>query len=486
MIDNNQKKSKEINYSNELSIMDGKSPPQSVEFEKLVIGSLLIDKRASDQVVFLFGSNADIFYDPRHVIIYEAIFNLLNRKIPLDMMTLIMELRKKEKLHEAGGDMYIIDLTMGVSSSAHIDYHCRILMEKYFARQMQNKCANTVVDLYREGTDVFESLNGLRNTVQDLESLITSAKENVTAKLAHDQMLENYKRNEKPAVPINYTSLTKELDGFNEGDFIVLGARPSIGKTAVALNLAIRTAQQNISTVMFCLEMSSMQMHQRTTANVCDVSFYQLNRKLLNDKDLQKLYGPEAGNLEKMPLEYDETKNLFQLLSRIRVLANRGFKFFVIDYIQIITTTGMKFGSREQEIAFISRSLKALALELKIVILALAQVGREVEKRGVKRPVISDLRESGALENDADIVCLLYRPEFYGIKEWDDDRTPTDHEIELQFAKYRNGSPFVKKMKFWGDRMRLTDLGEITEVYQNPARTFNDTEETEDDGNFDY
>ena len=280
-----------------------------------------------------------------------------------------------------------------------------------------------------------------------------------TAKNAHFEMMENYKRKEPPTVPVNYKDLNNNLEGFNAGDVVILGARPSIGKTAIALNFAVRTAAQNIPTCVFCLEMSALQMHQRVTANFCDVSFYRLNRKILNDGEIQKLYTDNAADLEKMPLEYDETKNLFQILSRIRVLAKKGFKFFVIDYLQIITTDGMKFGSREQEIAFISRSLKAIALELKIVIMPLAQVGREVDKRGIKRPVIADLRESGAIEADADIVCLLYRPEFYGVKQWDDnEQGATDGQIELQFAKYRNGSPFDARMKFWGDRMRLADL----------------------------
>lgn len=483
-----QDKKKQIDYTKEIGISQGKQPPNSVDFERLIIGTMLIDKLGLDKVLYIYGDNPEIFYDPRHALIYDVISNLTTRKIPVDMMSVILELKKREKLGEAGGDHYIIDLTMGVSSSAHIDYHARIVMEKYFARVMQNNCAETLTRLYEERTDVFEMLDGMRGTVNNLEVLITSAKENLTAKNAHFEMLENYKRKEPPTVPVNYKDLNHNLEGFNAGDVVILGARPSIGKTAVALNFAVRTAAQNIPTCVFCLEMSALQMHQRVTANFCDVSFYRLNRKILNEAEIQKLYTDNAADLEKMPLEYDETKNLFQILSRIRVLAKKGFKFFVIDYLQIITTDGMKFGSREQEIAFISRSLKAIALELKIVIMPLAQVGREVDKRGIKRPVIADLRESGAIEADADIVCLLYRPEFYGVKQWDDnEQGATDGQIELQFAKYRNGSPFDARMKFWGDRMRLADLADEAEFYINPARRYNgaDSERTNDDGDFD-
>ena len=484
-----QKIKNEENTALELGLILGKVPPNEIEFEKLVISAILIDKTSIEKITYLFGNNPDIFYDQKHATIYSSAFDLQARKIPVDMMSIILDLKKKEKLAAAGGDHYIIELTMGVSSSAHLEYHARVVMEKYFARTIQNDCASTFQNLYKDGTDVFEAMNGLRDTVQNLETLITQTKENITVSAAHLQMLEIYKRNEPPTVPINFSGLFKNLSGFNAGDVIILGARPSIGKTAVALNFAIRAAEQGVKTAVFCLEMSAIQMHQRTTANVCDVSFYRLNRKILNDSEIQNLYNDRAGNLEKLPLEYDETKNLFQILSRIRIMAKKGFKFFVIDYLQIITTEGVKFGSREQEIAFISRSIKAIALELKVVIMPLAQVGREVEKRVVKRPIIADLRESGSIEADADIVCLLYRPEFYGVTQWDDkEQSSTEHEIELQFAKYRNGSPFEARLKFWGDRMRIADLDEITPEFSNPARTYNGQKELgekNEDGDFD-
>ena len=237
-----QDKKKQIDYTKEIGISQGKQPPNSVDFERLIIGTMLIDKLGLDKVLYIYGDNPEIFYDPRHALIYDVISNLTTRKIPVDMMSVILELKKRDKLGEAGGDHYIIDLTMGVSSSAHIDYHARIVMEKYFARVMQNNCAETLARLYEERTDVFEMLDGMRGTVNNLEVLITSAKENLTAKNAHFEMLENYKRKEPPTVPVNYKDLNHNLEGFNAGDVVILGARPSIGKTAVALNFAVRTA----------------------------------------------------------------------------------------------------------------------------------------------------------------------------------------------------------------------------------------------------
>lgn len=470
-------KEKTSNLAREFTLNEGMQPPNAVDFEKLLIGYLLIDSTAVERLVLLFGSQFDIFYDHRYSKIYECVYGMHTRKLPIDFMTVIQELKRTEKLAAVGGDIFIIDLTMGVSSSAHLEYHARVVMEKYFARTIQNNCIVTYNELFKDSTDVFEKIEGLRGTVQELDELVSSSQENITMQKAQSMLIENYKKNEPPAVPVKFKGLQKNLEGFNEGDLVILGARPSIGKTAVALDFAIKCAALQIPAAVFCLEMSAIQMHKRAAANFLDISFYRLNRKILNDEEMQKMFGSDAGDLEKLPLEYDETKNLFKMLARIRILAKRGFKFIVVDYLQIITTEGMKFGSREQEIAFISRSLKAIALELKIVVLALAQVGREVEKRASKRPTIADLRESGSIEADADIVCLLHRPEFYGIKVWDTEwdgvaEQSTEGEIELQFAKYRNGSPFDARLKFWGDRMRIADLDEVREFYINPARKY--------------
>ena len=468
-------------FMKELSIADGKKPPAAVEFEALVLGTCLIDIKGLERCIFIFGENADIFYTPKHGVIWNIIWELYKKKIPIDLSTVIQEARRREELAAAGGDHYIIDLTMGVSSSAHIEYHARIVMEKYFARTMQIYCASALVKLYKESTDVFEQMDDVRGVVQRLEDMINQQKGSVNSNEAYRMLMEDYKIDTPPVMPCDYKDLKDQFNGGQAGDFILLGARPSIGKTAVALNFAVRTALQKIGVGMFCLEMSTVQMQKRVAANVCDVSFYRLNRKILTPAELQRMYGSEGGLIESMPLYFDESRNLFQILSKIRIMAKNGVKTIIIDYLQIITTDGMKFGTREQELAFISRSLKALALELQIVVIALAQLSKEIDKRPVKRPISSDLRESNALENDADIIILLYRPEFYGVKVWDRawdgaQELPTAGEIELIFSKYRNGSPFTQRMRFWGDKMRLADLNSEAD-YLNSNRTYNDNGE---------
>ena len=469
------------NFVKELSISEGKTPPNAVDFEKIVLGTCLIDLAGLERCAFIFGENSQIFYDPKHVVIWELIWQLYGRKLPVDLSTVIMEAKRQEKLHQCGGDHYIIDLTMGVSSSAHIEYHSRLIMEKYFARTMQYYCANSLGKLYQESTDVFEQMDNLRGAVQAMEDMINQQKDSTNAAQAHRQLIEDYNSETKAVMPCDYEDLKDQFLGGQAGDLIVLAARPSIGKTAVALNFAVRTALQNIGAAVFSLEMATLQLQKRVAANICDVSFYRMNRKLLLPAELQKLFGHEAGLIEKMPMYYDESRNLFQILSKIRIMHKKGVKTFFIDYVQIINTDGMKFGTREQELAFITRSLKALALELQVVIIILAQLSKEIDKRPIKRPIASDLRESNAIENDADIIILLYRPEFYGVKVWDREwggaqDLPTAGEIELIFAKYRNGSPFSQRMRFWGDKMRLADLNTDAD-YLNSNRIYNESGE---------
>ena len=469
------------NIAKELSIMDGRMPPAAVEFEALILGTCLIDMHGLERCIFIFGENADIFYTPKHCEIWSIIWELYKKKIPVDLGTVIQEARRLEKLAAVGGDHYIIDLTMGVSSSAHIEYHARIVMEKYFARTMQSHCASALVNLYKESTDVFEQMESVRGVVQKLEDMINQQKDSTSSAQAHQLLLDDYNSETLPVMPCDYEDLKSQFLGGQAGDLIVLAARPSIGKTAIALNFAVRTALQNIGAAVFSLEMATVQLQKRVAANICDVSFYRMNRKILLPAEIQKLYGHEAGLIEKMPMFYDESRNLFQILSKIRIMHKKGVKTFFIDYVQIINTDGMKFGTREQELAFITRSLKALALELQVVIIILAQLSKEIDKRPVKRPIASDLRESNAIENDADIIILLYRPEFYGVKVWDRawdgaQDLPTAGEIELIFAKYRNGSPFSQRMRFWGDKMRLADLNTDAD-YLNSNRIYNDSGE---------
>lgn len=473
------KQKKENSFADEIAVSAGKMPPNALDFEKIVIGQGLVEKAALDKLVFFFGDNHSIFYDPRHVVIWSVIFSMISRSVPVTIISLIMECKREEKLHEAGGDIYIIDICTGVSSSAHIEYHARVILEKYYARVIQNKCFETGADLFNESAKVFGKLDEIRHVVNDIEDSINKTRPDKNSRDLHAEMLERYKSDKGKLIPIDFNDLRDDIDGFDEGDFVVLGARPSQGKTAVALNFLTRTAKMGIPSAFFSLEMSAVNIHSRVAAEVCDVSYWRLSRKRLFDNELAKLHGKEGGYLETLPIQYSDSKTLFDIISKIRIMAKTGVKLFIVDYLQIVQTNGMKFGTREQEVAFISRMLKATALELKVVIIALAQVDKRVDMRPIKRPLASDLRESAAIEQDADIVILLYRPEFYGVKKWDDaEESSAEGQIELQFAKYRNGNPFTRKMRFWGDKMRLADLNTDSD-YKNSSRDYADEKSLE-------
>ena len=459
----------------------GQMPPQAVEFERIIIGQAINERQALDKLLFFFGDNKDVFFDPRHSFVWSVLHSMASRDMPIHLATIIQECRRLEKLHEAGGDHYIIDLITGVSSSAHIEYHARVVLQKHYARVMQTKCFETGQVLYRESTDVFSKVDEVRKKLNDIEDSINRTKPDKNSKDLHAEMMAQYKEDKPKTVPVDYLDLKDDIDGFDEGDFVIIGARPSQGKTAIALNFLTRSAAQGIKSAFFSLEMSEVNIHKRVTANICDVSYFRLSRKILFDNELKRIYGKEGGYLESLPIQYSGDRQLFDIVSKIRIMAKAGVKLFVVDYLQIVTTHGMKFGTREQEVAYISRTLKATALDLKVVIIALAQVDKRVDQRPVKRPLASDLRESAAIEQDADIVILLYRPEFYGIKTWDDNQeTPTEGLIELQFAKYRNGNPFTKRMRFWGDKMRLADMNSETD-YKNSSREYSDEKSLEPD-----
>lgn len=468
--------------SDTLNAIDtGKLPPQAINFEKIILGQALNEKYALDKLVFFFGENQSVFYDPKHSTIWSILFSMNSKGIPVNLVTLIQECKRLDKLKEAGGDQYLIGLTMGVDSSAHIEYHARIVLQKHYARVMQTKCFDTSQVLYKDSADVFEKVDEVRNMLNDIEDSINKTKPDKNSKDMHAEMMARYKENKPKTVPIDYKDLKEDIDGFDEGDLVIIAARPSQGKTAIALNFFARTAMQGIPSAFFSLEMSAVNIHGRVAANICDVSYFRLSRKILFDAELKKLYGTEGGYLESLPIQYSDSRQLFDIISKIRIMAKAGVKLFVIDYIQIISTSGMKFGTREQEVAFISRTLKATALDLKVVIIALAQVDKRVDMRPIKRPLASDIRESAAIEQDADIVILLYRPEFYNVKTWDDNQeTPTAGLLELQFAKYRNGNPFTKRMRFWGDKMRLADMESETD-YKNSSREYSDEKSLEMD-----
>ena len=456
------------NFAKELSISDGKMPPNAIDFEKLVIGTFLIDKKGLDYSIDLL--NPDVFYDPRHQEIFRAIVKLFESNHPVDLMTVIQELKKTEKLAFAGGDHYIIDLTMGVSSSAHIEYHVRVILEKFILRSLINVSANVIDSSYKESTDVFELLDKAEQSFFEITNG-TIKKGFDTANVLVKQAIETIKslkdKEGISGIPSGFTAIDKETGGWQNSDLIIIAARPAMGKTAFMLSMARNIAvQHKIPLALFSLEMASVQLITRMIASETGISSDKLRKGQMSDEEWQRLF-TNVADLENAPLYIDETPSLsvFDFRAKCRRLVmQHGVKIILVDYLQLMTANSGKggVGNREQEIATISRSLKAIAKELNVPVIALSQLSRSVETRPGKRPQLSDLRESGAIEQDADIVSFIFRPEYYKIMTWDNDEdggeSPTENQAELIIAKHRNGATADVRMTFQKNIAKFTDL----------------------------
>lgn len=452
------------NFAKELSISQGKIPPNAVEYEKLIIGACLIDKKGLDQAVDLL--NPEIFYDPRHQEIFRAIFYLFNNSHPVDLMTVIQELKRTDKLSIAGGDHYIIELTMGVSSSAHIEYYVRIILEKYILRALINISANVIDEAYKESTDVFELLDKSEKGFFDITNG-TIKKGFDTANSLVSQAIDKIKslkdKEGLSGIPSGFRDIDKETGGWQPSDLIIIAARPAMGKTAFILSMARNiTVQHQIPMAIFSLEMASVQLITRMIASETQISSEKLRKGQMSDEEWQRLFD-NVRDLENAPLYIDETPalSIFDFRAKCRRLVmQHGVKIIMVDYLQLMTANsgGKGAGNREQEIATISRSLKAIAKELNVPVIALSQLSRSVEAQtGHKRPQLSHLRESGAIEQDADIVSFIYRPEYYKLDTWEDE-TPCAGQAELIIAKHRNGAVTDVRLSFQSQFAKFTDL----------------------------
>ncbi|EGD33951.1 replicative DNA helicase DnaB [Capnocytophaga sp. oral taxon 338 str. F0234] len=426
----------------------GKIPPQNLELEEVILGGMLIDKRGVDEVIDILSDEA--FYSPAHQKIYAAIYKLFKDSQPVDMMTVREQLLKDGNLKEVGGGAYLVYLTEKVSSSANIEFHARILIQKYIQRRLIKMSNEIIEEAYDDETDVFDLLDSAEGklfsiTQGNITRTSESARELVIKARKKIEELHN-KKEEFSGIPSGFTKIDELTAGWQPTDLIIVAARPAMGKTAFTLSMARNIAvNSKIPVAFFSLEMSSIQLITRLIASETGISSDKLRTGKLSDDDFEQL-NKKIQSLLDAPLYIDDTPSLsiFDLRAKARRMVSKyGVKIIFIDYLQLMTanTSGKIGGNREQEISAISRNLKALAKELDIPVIALSQLSRNVENRpGHRRPQLSDLRESGAIEQDADIVTFLYRPEYYKLNTWDDtEQTPTANQAELIVAKHRNG-----------------------------------------------
>jgi len=456
---------KKVKSPSVINLQQGKIPPQALDLEEAVLGAMLIDKKGVDEVIDIL--QPDAFYKISHQYIFEVIFQLFQDSQPIDLLTVSAELRKKGKLEAIGGEFYLVQLSQRVASSAHIEFHARIILQKFIQRSLIKVSSEIIESAYRDSTDVFDLLDQAESKLYD----ITQGNIKKSSETAQNLVLEAKKRIEEiskrdglSGVSTGFEKLDKLTSGWQPSDLIIIAARPGMGKTALTLSMARNIAvTKQIPVAFFSLEMSSVQLITRLISSETGLSSEKLRTGKLEDHEWQQL-NVKVTDLEKAPLFIDDSPSLsiFDLRAKARRLSSQhGIKLIVVDYLQLMTaTTNNKNGNREQEISTISRNLKALAKELNIPVIALSQLSRAVETRGgTKRPMLSDLRESGAIEQDADIVSFIYRPEYYNIDEWDDDeRTPSDGQAEFIVAKHRNGGLGNIRLKFIGHLGKFEDL----------------------------
>jgi len=443
----------------------GKLPPQATDLEEVVLGAMMIDKRGVDEVIDIL--HPEVFYKKAHQHVFEAIFTLFEKGEPVDLLTVSARLKKNKTLEVVGGEFFLIQLTQKVSSSAHIEFHARIILQKYIQRSLIKISNEIIEESYDEGTDVFDLLDTAESKLYE----ITQGNIKRSSESAQNLVIEAKKRIEEIAnkeglsgIPSGFSKLDKLTSGWQPSDLIIIAARPGMGKTAFALSMARNVAvEHQIPVAFFSLEMSSVQLITRLISSETGLSSEKLRTGNLEKHEWEQLNVKVKG-LEKAPLFIDDTPSLsiFDLRAKARRLSSQhGIKLLMVDYLQLMTAGGsQKGGNREQEISTISRNLKALSKELNIPVIALSQLSRAVETRGgTKRPLLSDLRESGAIEQDADIVSFIYRPEYYKIDEWDDEEhNPTAGQAEFIVSKHRNGGLDEIRLKFIGQLGKFEDL----------------------------
>ena len=416
--------------------MQNKKTPNDPELEEVVLGGMLITQQGvSEFVEVVKGTN--IFYNSKNALIYDAIISLYKSSQAVDLMTVRSELQKTGKLKEAGGGSYLVELTEKVSSSAHMQYHAMLLMQLYVKRK-SIEVGNTLTDnAYDEDTDIFELLD---NSYKELDKVSDwlSIKQ---PKDIGDYLTEVLKpKSERAGVPTAVRDINLKLNGYQQSDLTIIAGRPAMGKTAYALSDALHQARLGYPVGIFSLEMSARQLTARLFANYAGIDSNKLAFGTLSQSEYDVAAGLRS-SFSKLPLYIDDEPYLSLLSLKIKAkkwVREKKVKIIYIDYLQLINNN-LKGRTRDQEISEISRTLKGLAKELDIPIIALSQLSRVVETRGDKRPMLSDLRESGAIEQDADNVLFLYRPEYYGIPQWEDN-TPTTNEVEVIISKFRNGT----------------------------------------------
>ncbi|MCQ2199444.1 MAG: replicative DNA helicase [Paludibacteraceae bacterium] len=461
-------KSKKTNYKKRKTeeetvlALDGQLPPQVPELEESVLGALMVEKNAFSEI----GSQLkpESFYVPKNGKIFAAVSALAMKQEPIDLVTVMEQLKKDGNFEEIGGAPTLSGLTQKVISTVHVYEHAKIIAEKALARQLITFCQGIQKKAYAQEEDVdllmqeaegslFEiSKNNLKKDFQHVGEVGSMALETIELAMNSPEGIGG--------VPSGFTELDKKTNGWQKSDLIIIAARPAMGKTAFVLSMARNIGEAKSPVAVFSLEMSNLQLYNRLLVNVTELSSEKIKKGQLSPSEFKRVQ-QGVRLIEEQPIYLDDTPSLsvFEFATKARKLCrDHGVEIIIIDYLQLMNASGMGFGSREQEVSTISRSLKQLAKELQIPIIALSQLNRGVESRDKdKRPQLSDLRESGAIEQDADMVLFIHRPEYYKMEYMSDGATKSEGLAEIIIAKHRNGATGDIMLRFIGSQTKFAN-----------------------------
>jgi replicative DNA helicase len=463
----------------------GKVQPQALQLEEAVLGAIMLNKDALPVVVDILQSGS--FYSDRHQMIYKAMLRLFEKSHPVDLLTMTEELRKAGELEAIGGGYYLVDLTNRVGSSANIEYHARIIAQKHIQRELIRVSTEVLRDAYEETTDVFDLLDSAEKGLFDITQNNLSRGPEGMGSLASQMLkqMEELKDKEEglTGVPTGFDNFDRLTSGLQPSDLFILAARPGMGKTSFVLALARNAAMDfGKGVAFFSLEMSNLQLVQRLVSLEAEIEGMKMRNGKLEDYEWQQMH-TAIEKLSEAPIFIDDTPgiNIFELRAKARRLKmQHDIQMVIIDYLQLMSGGGdNQKGNREQEVSAISRALKGLAKELQVPVIALSQLSRAVETRGgTKRPQLSDLRESGSIEQDADMVGFIYRPEYYQILE-DEEGNSLKGIGELIIAKNRHGSAETLKMRFISQYAKFANLDDPNfddlpmDTFSNPVDSGN-------------
>ena len=461
-----------------------KQPPAATEVEMSVLGAMLIDENAVPKAVEIL--KPDSFFDKKNKNVFEAMSSLYEANEPIDTVSVYEELKKSGKVDDAGGAVYLSKLTQDVSSAANIDYHARVVLEKWILRQLISTSITIANSAYEGKEDVFDLLDaaeskifqiseeGIKESFKSMDKAVKEALELIEA--IHSKTMSTF------SVPTGFIELDDLLGGFQKSDLIIVAARPSMGKTAFAMSAARNSAiEHNIPIGIFSLEMSTIQLATRLISAEARINAHNVRTGKFRAEDGAKI-SRTVHKLSKAPIYIDDTPaiSILELRAKARRLKNdKKVGLIIVDYLQLLSSS-FHMESREREISTISRSLKSLAKELNIPVVALSQLNRQVEARTDKKPMLSDLRESGSIEQDADVVLFLYRPEVYNITQYsggDMNGESTEGIAEVIVGKQRNGPIGEVKLRFIKDYARFENIERFRQQLSAPAKQIEASED---------